>query len=227
MSIKKILETRPYKKLTVEKVECRNHLLRNLCNKLKEITTKPQSGKLEHRKLLIGNKLRIRKGIVSAIMYRKSNGHSAIQLRQDIINNISHEFGFHGECVSYFRENKNSDQNYIEKIKSTDQGFYDNMMKHIRNIARHSSSLLQDVDSNIVESYNSIIAKVIGGKIINYAMKRSYFGRCMIAAVSKNTKRPLYTLHKILYKKVRQKIFMKLMENLRKKKTPIKQWSKK
>lgn len=63
-------------------------------------------------------------------MYRKSNGHSAIQLRQDIINSISHVFGFHGECASYFCENKNSDQNYIEKIKSTDQGFYDNMMKH-------------------------------------------------------------------------------------------------
>lgn len=69
-------------------------------------------------------------------------------------------------------------------------------MKHIRYIARHSSSLLQDVNSNIVESYNSIIAKVIGGKRINYVMKRSYSGRCMIAAVSKNTKRPLYALHK-------------------------------
>lgn len=71
---KKILETRPYKNLTVEKVECRNHLLGNLCNKLKKMTTKPQSGKLEHRKLLSENILRIRKGIVSAILYRKSNG---------------------------------------------------------------------------------------------------------------------------------------------------------
>ncbi|KAE9522087.1 hypothetical protein AGLY_017506 [Aphis glycines] len=36
----KILESRPYKNITVEKVECRNHLLRNLCNKLKGISTK-------------------------------------------------------------------------------------------------------------------------------------------------------------------------------------------
>lgn len=79
--------------------------------------------------------------------------------------------------------------------------------------------MLQDVDSNIVESYDSIIAKVIGGKIINYAMKRSYSGRCMIAAVSKNTKRPLYALHKTLYKKSpSKKRFINLMENLRKKK---------
>lgn len=100
------METRPYKNLTVEKVECRNHLLRNLCNKLKEMTTKPQSGKLEHRKLLSGNILRIRKGIVSDILYRKSNGHSVIQFRQDIINSINHVFGFHGECATYFCENK-------------------------------------------------------------------------------------------------------------------------
>jgi len=215
---KKILETRPYKNLTVEKIECRNHLLCNLCNKLKEMTTKPQSGKLEYRKLLSGNILRIRKGIVSAIMYRKSNGHSAIQLRQDIINSINHVFGYHDECASYFCESK-SDQNHIEKIKSTDQDFYINMMKHIRNIARYSSSLLEDVDSNIVESYNSIIAKVIGGKRINYAMNRSYAGRCMIAAVSKNTSRPFYSLHKTLYKKSpSKKSYINFIENLRKKK---------
>lgn len=92
-------------------------------------------------------------------------------------------------------------------------------MKHMTNIARHSSSLLQDVDSNIVESYNSIIAKVIGGKRINYAMKRSYSGRCMIAAVSKNTKRPLYSLHRTLYKKSpSKKSYVNLIENLRQKK---------
>lgn len=158
---KKILETRPYKNLTVEKVECRNHLLHNLYNKLKEMTIKPQSGKLDHWKLLSGNILRTRKDIVSAIMYCKNNGYSTIQLRQDIINSMNHIFGYRWECSSYFYKCNKSDRNYIEKIKPTDQDFYNNMMKHIRNIARHSSSLLQDVDSNIVESYNSIIAVYI------------------------------------------------------------------
>lgn len=37
---KKILEAKPYKNLTVQKIECRNHLLRNFCNKLRDITTK-------------------------------------------------------------------------------------------------------------------------------------------------------------------------------------------
>lgn len=34
---KKMLEQRPYKDLTVQKVECRNHLYRNFCNKLRDI----------------------------------------------------------------------------------------------------------------------------------------------------------------------------------------------
>lgn len=51
---KKILETRLYKNRTVEKVECRNHLLRNLCNKFRDMV-KTQSGKLENRKMLSRN----------------------------------------------------------------------------------------------------------------------------------------------------------------------------
>lgn len=37
------------------------------------------------------------------------------------------------------------------------------MSNIVRYLSRHSKSLIQDVDSNIVESYNSITAKVIGG----------------------------------------------------------------
>lgn len=48
----KILHARPYKNLTVQKIECCNHLLRNFCNKLKDMTTKKPAGLLMHRKLL-------------------------------------------------------------------------------------------------------------------------------------------------------------------------------
>lgn len=82
----------------------------------------------------------------------------------------------------------------------------------MRNVAKHGGSItryifykmhiLQEVDSNIVESYNFIIAKVIGGKRMNYAMSKLYSGRCMIVVVSKNTKHPIYSLHKTLYSKI-------------------------
>lgn len=112
---KQILDARPYKHLTVEKVECRNHLLRNLCRKLRDMTTQKHSGKLEHRQLLGKNILRIRKGIVKAVQYRKSNNHSPRSLQNDIMNSVDHVFGEHSKCDSYFCS-KPKESNYIEKI---------------------------------------------------------------------------------------------------------------
>ena len=54
--------------------------------------------------------------------------------------------------------------NYIEKIISQDYEFFEAMNKILRSLAKYSSSLLQDVDSNIVESFNSIIVKRIEDK---------------------------------------------------------------
>ena len=50
----------------------------------------------------------------------------------------------------------------------------------------------------MVESLNGIVAKVIGGKRIHFAKSQSYQGLCAIATVIKNTKRPMYSLHKTL-----------------------------
>lgn len=155
-----------------------------------------------HRKLLQKNILRLRRGIVSAIKYRRQNKNTENYLRNDILNSIDHVFGQHDKCASYFCDykdkDKDNDVNYLEKIKSTDSNFYSNIMQPVRYLARNSRSLLQNVDSNVVESLNGIIAKLIGGKRINFAMSRSYQGRVAAATVMKNTKRPLYKLHKTL-----------------------------
>jgi hypothetical protein len=76
----------------------------------------------------------------------------------------------------------------IRKIIFQDYEFYETMNTILRSLARHCSNLLQDVESNIVESFNSIIPKFIGGKRINYALKNSYSTRCMLVTISKNNK---------------------------------------
>ena len=45
---KSILDSRPYDDITVEKVECKNHLLKNVCSKLKDIA---RNSKFQHIKL--------------------------------------------------------------------------------------------------------------------------------------------------------------------------------
>ncbi|KAF2897613.1 hypothetical protein ILUMI_08561 [Ignelater luminosus] len=61
-------------------------------------------------------------------------------------------------------------------------------------------SLIQDVDSNVVEHFNSTVAKFVGGKQIHFSLRGSYSARCSAAVASFNTKRPHYTLHKTLCK---------------------------
>lgn len=79
--------------------------------------------------------------------------------------------------------------------------FIDSVMQPIRYLARHTSSLIQNVDSNIVESFNAIIAKLIGGKRIHFSLKGSYAGRCAIATVTKNSKRPFLFFAQYNFKK--------------------------
>lgn len=54
------------------------------------------------------------------------------------------------------------------------------MNKILKKLTRNNSSLLHYVDSNMVESFNSIIAKLIGGKRVKYALKNSYYKRCTL-----------------------------------------------
>lgn len=112
---KHILDAWPYTKRTVEKIECKNHLLRNFCKKLRKITTKKQAGKLDNRKLLQNNILRLRKGMVSSIEYRRQNKDNDSDLRNDILNSDDHVFGQHDKCAFYFCD-KAYDINYLEKI---------------------------------------------------------------------------------------------------------------
>lgn len=117
----------------------------------------------------------MRKGIVKAIEYRKKE-NSITGLRNDILNVANQVFGNHNNCSSYFCDKKD-DINYMERIETTDRVFFDNIMRPIRYLARYNSSLVLNVDSNIVESFNAIIAKLIGGERINFALKGSYAGR--------------------------------------------------
>ena len=45
-SVYKILESRPFKHLTVEKVECKNHLLWNMCTRLKKMCIRDRNNTL-------------------------------------------------------------------------------------------------------------------------------------------------------------------------------------
>ncbi|GBP69097.1 hypothetical protein EVAR_87376_1 [Eumeta japonica] len=63
-------------------------------------------------------------------------------------------------------------------------------------VGRRFESLLEDVDTNVVERFNSVVAKIVGGKRINFSLRRGYRARCSAAVLSFNNPHPRHTLHK-------------------------------
>jgi hypothetical protein len=111
----KILAAKPYGNETiVVKIECRNHLLRNLRTKLNNIITNKtkningQSFGIVLRKLLSLNFGRIRRDLRSAIQFRKNQSGEMVakieNLKKDLLNIPFHIFGDHNKCDSYFCE---------------------------------------------------------------------------------------------------------------------------
>ncbi|KMQ87950.1 hypothetical protein RF55_12641 [Lasius niger] len=102
-----IIDNRPYSEqmVTVKKIECTNHLLRNLCKKLKVVTemtqpkTQRQRGFTELRNV-VKNILNIRQEVEKAAELRRKDQQTpqhckAMELQNDILNIPSHVFGEH------------------------------------------------------------------------------------------------------------------------------------
>jgi len=71
-------------KLLVEKIECRNHIIRNYCQKLQSFTKKTEYP-CYLRKYITRNILRFRTAITRAIKYRKNMNESTYQNIEGII----------------------------------------------------------------------------------------------------------------------------------------------
>ncbi|XP_054257576.1 uncharacterized protein LOC129005927 [Macrosteles quadrilineatus] len=206
-----LYESRPYPHLTIEKIECTNHLLRNFCNKLKEVGQKTSLGPKPLRDVVKKNILRLRTAVTKAVEHRKTNDSENVNnvssLMKDIINSPSHVFGEHLKCreIGYFCDGpKDNEKNYVPELKEA--GIYTEVMSTVGSLADHARSLMMKMNNNTAEHYNSIVAKFIGGKRVNFALKRSYKARCFAAVVSHNSQLPLYKLHKNMYSKSPGKI---------------------
>jgi len=208
-----IIDNNPYREqmVTVKKIECINHLLRNLCKKLKVVAemTQPKLHRNRNfitcRNVVKNNILKIRKEILEAAAIRRQENdshHSAIELQKDILNIPSHMFGEHKRCKERGRqcEENESTKNYVPFLKV--YGLYDKIQNAVNYLSAHSDSLLLNLTNNPAESFNAIICKEIGGKRINFGARGSYNARIAGAVLQHNTQQVLTQLHKSVCKTV-------------------------
>lgn len=74
---------------------------------------------------------------------------------------------------------KDGEINLVSEMKSL--GTRDELVAAKSLILFHAESILYKVNYNAAESYNSILAKFIGGKRVNFSMRGSYSLRCNAA----------------------------------------------
>lgn len=193
----KILETRPYPSVTVEKLGCKNHILRNFSNKMVNVKTDTKYDIKDRKIITNGKMMSARKYICDAIQHHGSQdspepkSESIKKLHHDVMVSIYHGFGCHNEC------NK-----HICSLQTTTdlKEFFKSFLWHrvrsiVGDVASQARSLIENVDSNIVENFNGVIAKFVGGKRVNYALKRAYQSRCAGAVISFNSGKILTTVH--------------------------------
>ncbi|KAK5648395.1 hypothetical protein RI129_003287 [Pyrocoelia pectoralis] len=195
--LKKLCIAKPYgHKVSIKKIQCVNHLLRNYCSKLREVF-------VPYLRTTLGNNImRLRIGIKKAILYRRSQTLSLEQqvelLSKDIANCPKHVFGQHESCDSYFCQgNKEGEVNIVPDM--IECGLFDDIESSGKRLLQNVHSLILNMKNNAAETYNSIVCKFVGGKRINFSVKNSYEVRCKAAAICYNKKEEyLALLHKNL-----------------------------
>lgn len=69
----------------------------------------------------------------------------------------------------YFCKPEANVQNHVPEM--VECGLQQDIIATKNLVAYHADSLIYDVNNNYVESYNSVVAKFVGGKRINYSLR--------------------------------------------------------
>ena len=197
-----IRNARPYEGVTVGKIECKNHLLRNYCKGLLSISTNT-TYPIRARKMLKENYLRIRWGVDSSVKHWiKENipfSDKMENIKNDITNGPYHIFEDHSKCASYFcnDEIKKRTENLVPELKAN--GMFQKVEGLALRLPFHAYSFVHNETNNMVESFNARVAKFVGGKRVNFSQRRSYAGRCAAAVISYNSGKLQSTVHKYIF----------------------------
>ncbi|KAJ8865594.1 hypothetical protein PR048_033114 [Dryococelus australis] len=173
---RKLPETMPYgPNLMVEKEECKNHVLRNYCHKLTDLTRNTKFP-VTSRNILKQQIPSLRTAVVKAIKYRAAGNEPLntriSMLKADVEKSPLHIFGGHEHCDVYFcNGNKEGDVNHVPELKSC--GLLQEIMKIIcGSVSRHVSSLIADQNNNLSDLFNNISNKNVAGKRMEGSTKR-------------------------------------------------------
>ena len=171
---KAIVDSMPHG-ISVQKIECANHVVKNLTKALYALAKGAQNSKFLNSR---------RNGIISRCArgaISRAAGNVA-QLKTDLKNVPSHVFGDHERCPSdVCRLAGKGGENLLPQLPV---GLHRGIMQAVDRVVVKADSLAMNFTSNLAESIMSLVAKFIGGKQFNRSQSGSYNRRCQGAALS-------------------------------------------
>ncbi|KAJ8879674.1 hypothetical protein PR048_020282 [Dryococelus australis] len=168
---RRLIETLPYgPNLLAQKSECRNHILRNYGNRLRDICMKENFENVELRSVMQQNLLRLPTAVTKAVSYRKAQQLSRPKKKK---KKLKHSI-MKDPCHIFVTAQKEAifEVNHIPEMKVI--GLFLEILSAASRVSYYADSLIEDVDINCVELYNSHIAKAVGGKHINLCLRHTY-----------------------------------------------------
>lgn len=117
----------------------------------------------------------IRIVVVTAIEKYKSekeNAESIEILRRDVLNSI-----YYFLFLDYSHSHSYHLPRTVQKILLYYWTFWCRMKSILQSVISKSRSLVEDIDTNVVKCFNSVVAKIVGGKRINFSFPRGYRAR--------------------------------------------------
>lgn len=130
------------------------------------------------------------------------------KLKTALVNVVKHYCGDHSGCGN--KCNKKEVESDVAVNPLVLSKLIAEVEKSLCNIA---DTLIEGKDNNIVEQFNSIVAKFVGGKRINYALGHSYTYRYHAACVHHNEKCFISTYFKEVLKEEPNALMKKSLQN--------------
>ncbi|KAL5238891.1 hypothetical protein ACI65C_006301 [Semiaphis heraclei] len=112
--------------------------------------------------------------ITEAIKYRKNmtvhHDEKVELLKHDKLNSPYHVFGEHVNCAKYFCTGpKEGETNLVPRMDKC--GLFKDILGARNIVAHHAQSLIYNVNNNAVEGFNSVVAKYVDGKRVNFSSR--------------------------------------------------------
>lgn len=175
--------------LRIEKIECVNHLRRNLRGLLRALAASNAAfGKILTEAVIE----RLIKDLQCARKYWDKSNESwtdkIVNLRKDICNIPSHVFGDHTAYAKYFCNGpKENETNVVPYLKTIN--LFQKIMDCFGRARLNAKSILLNEHTNVVEQLHSLFVKYTGGKRIHFASSHSFGTRAKMGVLQHNTGR--------------------------------------